>query len=42
MDNGNMTGKQFRKKMHKQRQSEAKYSAEKRRERNEFIKKVQS
>ena len=37
-----MTGKEFRAKIHEQRQSEAKYSAEKRREKNEFIKKVQS
>ena len=32
----------FKKKVHEQRQSEAKYSAEKRREKNECIKKVQS
>jgi len=32
----------FKKKVHKQRQSEAKYNAEKRREKNELIKKVQS
>ena len=32
----------FKKKVHKQRQSEAKYNAAKRREKNEFIKKVQS
>ena len=37
-----MTGKEFRAKMHKQKQEEAKYNAEKRREKNEFIKKVQS
>ena len=42
MDNGNMTGKQFRARMHKQRQREAKYNAKVRREKSEFIKKVQS
>ena len=37
-----MTGKEFRAKIHKQKQKEEKYNAEKRREKNELIKKVQS
>ena len=37
-----MTGKEFRAKMHQQKQSEEKHNAAKRREKNEFIKKVQS